>query len=124
MVFVDVGVYILFGGELFVEVELARHLEDVLSMVVLGFSGFIECHKGAVDARCQSSAEGRSVGEWVVRDGLLVSLLVPYEHQHLIVGIRLCSPWDRIIDPLPPAPNDGAIGGILSNQACTCCLES
>ncbi len=87
----------LFGSEIFVEVDPAGHLEDVLLMVVLGFSGFVECHKGAVGAQCQSGAKGRSVGEWVVRDGLSVSSMVPYERQHLIVGIRLCSLWDRIM---------------------------
>ena len=93
----DVGVYVLFGGKLFVEVEPARHLEDVLLTVVPGFSGFVECHKGAVGARCQSGAERRSVGEWVVRDGPSVSSLVPHECQRLIISIHLCSLRDRIM---------------------------
>ncbi len=35
----DAGVDILFGSEFFVKVELAGHLEDVLPLVVLCFSG-------------------------------------------------------------------------------------
>jgi hypothetical protein len=60
----------------------------------------------------------------VVQDGPLVSSLVPHEHQRLIVGIRLGSPLEQDNGPLPPAPNDGTIGGTLSNQVHTCCLES
>ncbi len=36
----DAGVDVLFGSELFVKVELAGHLEDMLPLVVLCFSGF------------------------------------------------------------------------------------
>jgi hypothetical protein len=50
-----------------------------------------------VGALCQSGAEGRNVCEWVVWDGPSVSVLVPYERQRLVVGIRLGSLWDRII---------------------------
>ncbi len=47
--------------------------------------------------QCRSSAEGRSVGEWVVWDGPSVSALVPRERQRLIVGIHLGSLGDRIM---------------------------
>ncbi len=48
----DVGVYVLLRHELFVKVELAGHLDDMLLAVVLRFSGFIEGHKGMVGAQC------------------------------------------------------------------------
>jgi hypothetical protein len=86
---------VLFGGELFVQVESAGHLEDMLPLVVLCFRSFKQCHKGTVGARCRSGAEGRSVGKWMVRDGSSVFLLVPDEGQRLVVGIRLGSLWDR-----------------------------
>ncbi len=88
---------VLLGGELFVQVELAMHLEDVLLLVVLRFRGFKQCHEGMVGTRCQSGAEGRSVGEWMVRDRPLVFSLVPDEGQRLVVGICLGSLRDRIV---------------------------
>ncbi len=93
----DVGMDVLFGGELFIQVEFARHLEDMLPLVVLRFCGFKKCHKGTVGARCQSGLEGRSVGKWMIRDGPSLFLLVPDEGQHLFVSIRLGSLWDRIV---------------------------
>jgi hypothetical protein len=50
-----------------------------------------------VSVQCQGGAEGRSVGEWVVRDGPSAAALVLHEHQRLIVGIHLGSLGDRII---------------------------
>jgi hypothetical protein len=88
---------VLFGGEVFVQVESAGHLEDVHPLMVLRFRSFKQCHKGAVDVQCRSGAEGRSVGKWMVRDGSLVFLLIPDEGQHLIVGICLGSLWDRVV---------------------------
>jgi hypothetical protein len=88
---------VLFGGELFVQVESARHLEDVLPSVILRFRGFKQCHESTVGTQCRSGAEGRSVGEWMVRDGLSMFLLVPYEGQCLVVGIHLGPLWDRIV---------------------------
>ncbi len=88
---------VLFGSELFVQVESTGHLEDVLPMVVLCFCGFKQCHKGTVGMQCRSGVEGRSVGEWMVRDGSLVFSLVPDEGQRLVVGIRLGPLWDRIV---------------------------
>ncbi len=93
----DVGTNVLFGGELFVQVESAGHLENVLSLVVLRFHGFKQCHEGTVGTRCQSGAEGRSVGEWMVQDRPSVFLLVPDEGQCLVISIRLGSLWDRIV---------------------------
>ncbi len=48
----NVGMYILFCHEFFVEVESARHLEDKHPAVVLSFSGFIEGYKGALGVQC------------------------------------------------------------------------
>jgi hypothetical protein len=88
---------VLFSGEIFVQVELAGHLEDVLPPMVLRFRGFKQCHKGTVGAQCRSSAEGRSVGKWMIRDGPSVFLLVPYEGQRLVVGIHLGLIWDWVV---------------------------
>jgi hypothetical protein len=93
----DVGMDIFFGGELFMQVESAGHLEDVLPLVVLRFRGFKQCHKGTVGARCRSGAEGRSVGKWMIRDGPSVFLLVSDEGQRLVVGIHLGPLWDRAV---------------------------
>jgi hypothetical protein len=46
----DVGMDVLFGGEIFVQVELARRLEDVLPSMVLRFRGFKQCREGTVGA--------------------------------------------------------------------------
>ncbi len=88
---------VLFGGEIFVQVESAGHLEDVLLLMVLRFRGFKQCHKGTVGAQCRSGAEGRSVSKWMIRDGPLVFSLVPDEGQHLIVGIHLGPLWGRVV---------------------------
>jgi hypothetical protein len=93
----DVGMDVLFGSEIFVQVELAGHLEDVLLSMVLRFRGFKQCHKGMLGARCRSGAEGRSVDKWMIRDGPLVFLLVPDEGQRLVVGIHLGSLWDWVV---------------------------
>jgi hypothetical protein len=93
----DVGMDVLFGVELFVQVESTGHLEDVLPSMILRFCCFKQYHEGTVVTRCRSGAEGKSVGEWMVRDCPLVFLLVPDEGQHLIVGIHLGSLWDRIV---------------------------
>ncbi len=93
----DVGMDVLFGSELFVQVESAGHLEDMLPLMVLRFRGFKQCHEGTVGAQCWSGAEGRSVGKWMIRDGPLVFLLVPDESQRLIVGICLGPLWDRVV---------------------------
>jgi hypothetical protein len=89
--------HILLGRKLFVKVESAGHLEDMLPAMILCFSGFIEGYEGAVGAGCQSGAEGWSVGQRMVRDGPSVALLFPDEHQHFIVCIHLCPFWDRIM---------------------------
>ncbi len=88
---------VLFGGELFIQVESAGHLEDVLPLMVLRFRGFKQCHEGTVGAQCRSGAEGRSVGKWMIRDGPSVFSLVPDEGQHLVVGIHLSPLWDRLV---------------------------
>ncbi len=93
----DVGMDVFFGVELFMQVESTGYLEDVLPSVVPHFHGFKQCHKGTVGMRCRSGAEGRSVGEWMVRDRPSVFLLVPDEGQCLVLGIRLGSLWDRIV---------------------------
>jgi hypothetical protein len=93
----DVGMDVLFSGELFVQVEPAGHLEDVLLSMVLRFRGFKQCHEGTVGAQCRSGAEGRSVGKWMIRDGLSVFLLVSDEGQCLVVGICLGPLWDRVV---------------------------
>ncbi len=93
----DVGMDVLFGGEIFVQVESAGHLEDVLLLMVLRFRDFKQCHKGTVGAQCRSGAEERSVGKWMIRDGPMVFLLVPDEGQHLIVGVYLGPLWDRVV---------------------------
>ncbi len=93
----DVGMDILFGGEIFVQVELAGHLEDVLPLMVLRFRGFKQCHEGTVGAQCRSSAERRSVGKWMIKDGPSVFLLVPDEGQCLVVGIHLGPLWNRVV---------------------------
>jgi hypothetical protein len=90
-------VYVLLHHELFVEVESARHLEDMLPAVVLCFSGLREGHKGAVGARRRSGAKGRSVGQRMVRDGPPVSLLFPDERQRFIVFLHLSPFGDRIM---------------------------
>jgi hypothetical protein len=41
---------VLFGGEIFVQLESAGHLEDVLPLVVLRFHGFKQCHEGTEGA--------------------------------------------------------------------------
>ncbi len=89
--------HVLFGCEFFVKVESTRHLEDVLPVVVLHFSGFVEGHKGAVGAQYRSGAKGWTVGERMVWDGPPVSSLIPYEHQCFIVCICLCPFWDRMM---------------------------
>ncbi len=83
--------------EIFVEVELAQHLEDMLPAAVLRFSGLIEGHKGAVGAGCRSGAEGRSVGQRMVRDSPPVSLLFLDEHQCFIFFLHLCPFQERIM---------------------------
>ncbi len=88
---------VLFGGEIFVQVESAEHLEDVIPLMVLRFRGFKQCHEGTVGAQCWSGAEGRSVGKWMIRDGPSVFLLVPDEGQRLVVGIHLSPLWDRVV---------------------------
>jgi hypothetical protein len=88
---------VLFGGEIFVQVEPARHLEDMLPSMVLHFRGFKQCLEGTVGARCWSGAEGRSVGKWMIRDGPLEFSLVPDEGQCLIVGIHLGPLWDWVV---------------------------
>ncbi len=93
----NVGIDVLFGGEIFVQVESAGHLKDVLPSMVLRFRGFKQCHKGTVGVRCRSGAEGRSVGKWMIRDGKLVFLLVTDEGQRLVVGIYLEPLWDRVV---------------------------
>ncbi len=75
---------VLFGGEIFVQVESAGHLEDVLPSMVLRFCGFKQCHKGTVGARCRSGVEG-------------VFSLVSDEGQRLIVGIHLGPLWDGVV---------------------------
>ncbi len=72
-------------------------MEDVLPSMVLHFRGFKQCHEGMVGARCRRSVEGRSVGEWMIRNGPLVFLPVSDEGQRLVVGIRLGSLWDRVV---------------------------
>jgi hypothetical protein len=89
--------HVLLGRKLFVEVELAGHLEDMLPAMILCFSGFVEGKKGAVGAQCWSDVEGRSIGERMVRDGPPVSSLFPDERQRFIVCIHLCPFWDRIV---------------------------
>jgi hypothetical protein len=89
--------HILLGRKLFVAVESAGDLEDMLPAMVLYFSSFIEGYKGAVGARCQSGAEGWSVGQRMVRDGPSVSLLIPDKRQRFIICIHLCPFWDRIM---------------------------
>ncbi len=93
----DVGMEVLLRRELFAKVELAEHLDYMLPMVILHFSGFIEGHIGAVGVRCQSSAEGQSVSQRMVWDDLPVSLLFSDEHQRFIVCIHLCPFWDKIM---------------------------
>ncbi len=88
---------ILFGGEIFIQVESAGHLEDALLSMVLRFRGLKQCHKGTVGAQCWSGEEGRSVGKWMIRDGPLVFLLVPDEGQRLVVGIHLGPLWDWVV---------------------------
>ncbi len=46
----DVGVDVLLCHELFVGMELAGHLEYMLPLVILCFSGFAEGNKGAIGA--------------------------------------------------------------------------
>ncbi len=93
----DVGMDVLFGGEIFVQVESAGHLEGMLLSMVLHFYGFKQCHEGTVGAQCLSGAERRSVGKWIIRDGPLVILLVQDEGQCLVVGIHLGPLWDRVV---------------------------
>ncbi len=54
-------------------------------------------NKGAVGAQCRSSAEGRSVGQRVIRDSPPMFALVPDEHQSFIVFLHPHPFWDRIM---------------------------
>jgi hypothetical protein len=57
---------VLFGGEIFMQVESAGHLEDVLPSVVLRFRGLKQCHKGTVGTQCRRGGkkEGVLVSGW------------------------------------------------------------
>ncbi len=88
---------VLLRRELFLKMESAGNLEDMLLLVILCFGGFTEGNKGAIGAQCRSSVEGWSVGQRVIQDGPPMFALFPDERQSFIVFLHPCPFWDRIM---------------------------
>jgi hypothetical protein len=89
--------HIFLCRELFIKLELAGHLKDMLPAVVLCLSSFTKCQKGEVDSQCRCSPEGWSVGQRMIKDGLPVFTLFPDENQRLIVFLHPHPSWEWIL---------------------------
>ncbi len=57
----DDGMHIFLHHKLFIKLELAGHLKDMLPVVVLCLGSFTKGHEGVVGARCWCGPEGWSV---------------------------------------------------------------